>query len=133
MKLRECEDKRTGVVIKVALIQREIMNDLKISLLLHNTTTLSLFQTSQRRLHHDRLMFALHIVENELFRTLTFYICQRSAGWSVYCCLLAAGSRFSSLASEKKMETNKTEHRSYPSLSLRATLWRFCHSPSDTK
>lgn len=77
----------------------------------------------------------LHLIRrNELFRTLTFYFCQRSVGWLAECILLFTGSKKSFLESgtrkkkKKKTETNKTERRSYPSLSSRVTLRRFCHS-----
>lgn len=85
------------VFIKVALIQREITNDLNISLHLHSTMTWCLFKTSAARSAGCTTVCSyLHLIREMNFfirRTLTFYFCRRSVGWPTGCVLLFTGCR----------------------------------------
>lgn len=102
------------VFIKVALIQREITNDLNISLRLHNTMTRCLFKTFA--------LAAAHI--HTWYGKWTFSYVGRwrfiSVGGppggrlGVFCCSLAAGSRFSSLVPAKKKEGGKSNRDPSP-------------------
>lgn len=108
------------VFIKVALIQREITNDLNISLRLRNTMTRCLFKTFALAAPAETAVCShSHLIREMNFfirRTLTFYFCGRSVGWPTGCVLLFTGCRKSFLESgaRKKKEGGKSNRDPSP-------------------
>lgn len=124
------------VFIKVALIQREITNDLNISLRLHSTMTRCLFKTSAARSAGCTTVCSyLHLITgNELFHTpdadvLFLSEVRRVADW--VCFVVYWLQEVVPRVWCQKKRGRQIKQRSVSPLI--PVCRRFCLSPSDTK